>query len=388
MTTMLEIICRDPIVSRDGRPFGAGQGNRMRSAGWPLPSVVAGSLRSTLGKVAKRDFSVVTVQELLQVEVAGLFPVADGDLYLPAPQDCVVHPDRGPLRAAPQPIDQAGCDWPAAGLLPVDLTEAQAPENFKPVQGPVWWPSDRYAGWLAGEDIAFDQRFLKAPEVEERTHVQLDSKTGAADEGNLFSTAALPLTHLARYGAPSEGTHSERFAEIKLATRVRASQWCAETVKKLDTVHPLGGERRLVHWRATTGAPKWDCPERVSAALAQARRVRMVLATPAIFRDGWKPGWVNDRMLGTPPGSKNILKLVGVSIQRWQAVSGWSLAKLPGQPRGPKPVKRVVPAGGVYFFETVDKADPADLKKCWLEPVSDNEQDRRDGFGLALWGIW
>ena len=35
----------DPLVARDGRPFGAGQGNRMRSSGWLYPSVVAGSYR-------------------------------------------------------------------------------------------------------------------------------------------------------------------------------------------------------------------------------------------------------------------------------------------------------------------------------------------------------
>jgi CRISPR-associated protein Cmr3 len=50
-------------------------------------------------------------------------------------------------------------------------------------------------------------------------------------------------------------------------------------------------------------------------------------------------------------------------------------------------VKRVVPAGGVYFFETVD-GSASDLADRWLEPVSDDEQDCRDGFGLAVWGVW
>jgi CRISPR-associated protein Cmr3 len=57
------------------------------------------------------------------------------------------------------------------------------------------------------------------------------------------------------------------------------------------------------------------------------------------------------------------------------------------EPRGPKPVRRMVPAGGVYFFELL-KGQSSDLEKLWLESVSDEEQDRRDGFGLATWGIW
>jgi CRISPR-associated protein Cmr3 len=47
----------------------------------------------------------------------------------------------------------------------------------------------------------------------------------------------------------------------------------------------------------------------------------------------------------------------------------------------------MVPAGSVYFFE-IEGGNPSDLLESWLRPVSDNEQDRKDGFGLALWGVW
>jgi CRISPR-associated protein Cmr3 len=387
MTIMLELTCRDPIVSRDGRPFGAGQGNRMRGAGWLLPSVVAGSLRSTIGKAAERDFSVETAHALLQVEVAGLFPLTEGTLYLPAPQDCVLHPTLGPLRAAPQAIEDAGCDWPVAGLRPVALTYEQAPEEFKPMEGPAWWPVDRYGAWLTNGAFGFDDRFLRAPETEYRTHVQLDPGAGTAEDGNLFTTAALPLTHLRRHAATADASRPARFAAITLAGRVRGNGWCAGEAATLNTLHPLGGERRLVHWRATAETSVWDCPREVREALSSASRIRMVLTTPAVFADGWTPAWLNESLIGTPPGAKVTLKLVGVSIARWRAVSGWSLANLPNQPRGPKPVKRVVPAGGVYFFETVD-GSASDLADRWLEPVSDDEQDCRDGFGLAVWGVW
>ena len=51
-TYQIEIQARDPLIARDGRPFGAGQGFRMHSLGWLLPSVTAGSVRSLLGKCA------------------------------------------------------------------------------------------------------------------------------------------------------------------------------------------------------------------------------------------------------------------------------------------------------------------------------------------------
>lgn len=382
--TALQLSCRDPVVSRDGRPFGRGQGNRMRSTEWLLPSVVAGSLRTAIGKVAGREFSPSVAQDLREVAVAGVFPVAEGRFYLPAPQDCVAHPDKGPLQAAPtfkENVD-GGCNWPAEGLFPVVLSHDQAPEDFKPEPAPAWWPLDRYADWLTGRSVVFDVHFLKAPCVDNRTHVRIDPQTGAAQEENLFTTAGLLLSHLERYAVRHEKTFADRFVAITLAARVSASGWCGETAARLNVLHPLGGERRLVHWKAI-GEGRWDCPVPVTKALAEARRVRMILATPAVFRDGWKPGWLDYRLTGRPPGSKVLLRLVGVRISRWRAVSGWSL----GEPRGPKPVRRIVPAGGVYFFEVEDGAAET-LSEKWLQPVSDDEQERRDGFGLAVWGVW
>lgn len=388
--TTLEITCRDPIVSRDGRPFGAGKGNRMRGLDWLLPSVIAGALRTTLGTSAGRDFSTAIAEELLQVEIAGPFPLVQERLYFPAPDDCVVHPKLGPLRAAPQPLNSGGCDWQAAGLRPVGLTEKQAPKDFKPEQTPAWWPEERLAAWLIDDDkFEFNKyNFLCAAEKVERTHVKLNTDSGAAEEGALFTTAALALTALPRYGLDAKEPRSCRFTDIHLAVRVRASGWCGEAAIKLDALYPLGGERRLVHCRATADTDAWSCPQKIREALGMTSHVRMILATPAIFRDGWKPGWLNDELVGRPPGATATLKLIGVSIQRWRAVSGWSLLNNPPAQRpGPKPVKRIVPSGGIYFFETVD-GDASKLADRWLESVSDDEQDRRDGFGLAAWGIW
>src|SRR5947209_14048794 len=101
MTAFLRISGRDPLVARDGRPFGAGQGNRMRSAGWLHPSVVAGSFRTTLAKEAGRGFDPATQDELLKIDVAGVLPLVGEQLYLPAPNDCVLDDKGGVFWARP-----------------------------------------------------------------------------------------------------------------------------------------------------------------------------------------------------------------------------------------------------------------------------------------------
>jgi CRISPR-associated protein Cmr3 len=390
MKVCLQLTPHDPLVARDGRPFGAGQGQRMRGLPWPLPSVVAGSFRTALVKAGSGDFSGDIPQRLMQIAVAGVFPVRDGGLYLPAPNDAVAAPNENGKgikclhRVVPQPLT-GGCDLPADSLRPVMLSESQAGEDFKPAEVPGWWPVGKYAEWLLGKEVCFDPSFLRGPLQETRDHVCLDAERGAAAEGQIFATAGLNVTRLPRFGVDGSRPLHERLAEITLSGRITIpdSETALTIGQQFGIWHPLGGERRMVHWRQeaaeTTG---WNCPAGIRSALATATKVRMVLATPAVFKDGWKPGWLTTGLEGDFFGVK--LKLVGASNGRWKAVSGWSLA----QPRGPKPIRRMVPAGSVYFFEVEKPGDAAPLADLWLQSVSDDEQERRDGFGLAVWGTW
>ncbi len=397
MSTLIEISCRDPIVSRDGRPFGLGAGTRMRSAGWPLPSMVAGSFRTALAKAAEKDFSTANAELLRQVSVCGLFPAAvpkDGaspTLYLPAPLDAVGAPEKTIIRSRPEALtDGEGCDFPHPNLLPVLLDSHGANPAFKPEPVPAWWPVDQYAQWLAADAIKFDQRFLGTPKTDARTHVKISSETGAAGDGDLFSTTSLVLSRLPVWGSKSEN-FGDRYRPISLISRAGAATDPAlqTALGTLNIISPLGGERRGAHWKASAENLNslWQCPNIIADKLATAKRIRMVLATPAIFTHGWRPGWLDNDLIGTVPGTTVNVKLVAYAGKRWHAVSGWSLANLPGQPRGPKPVRRLVPAGAVFFFECVGTS-PTGLAGRWLESVADEEQDQRDGFGLATWGIW
>jgi CRISPR-associated protein Cmr3 len=389
MTTFLRISGRDPLVARDGRPFGAGQGNRMRSSGWLYPSVVAGSFRTTIAKESGRGFDPATQNELLAIEVAGVLPLVSGQLQLPAPNDCVLGEGRGVFRARPTGMQGGeGANWPAAGLLPALL---DAEDDFKREPGPAFWPMSRLAEWLTGKTV--DPRgadFLGQALPDLRDHVSLDPDTGAASEGLLFTTAGIGSLALPRFGrSPGEARPTgppryDAFTEVELSARVEnVPAWGQQALANLSTWHPLGGERRLAHWRTHDDAAAWACPPTVTERLTGADRVTMTLATPAVFRDGWKPGWLDEGLTGVPFEGGPRLRLVAVCIQRWRAVSGWSY-----KDKGPKAIRRVVPAGGVYFFELLDEGRGGELAKHWLRPVSDGEQERHDGFGLAAWGTW
>jgi CRISPR-associated protein Cmr3 len=269
--TILRLTPRDPIIARDGRPFGVNQGQRMRGLPWPLPSVIAGSFRTALVKAdPDLNFAADMPQRLLAIEVAGGFPTVAGELYLPAPGDCL-HDEKANIIHRVEPIELSegeGTDLPATVLRPVRLTKEQAEDDFKAVAPPTWWPVTRYAQWLTDSAKGyaptwFDQFFLDAARQESRDHVCMDADRGAAADSQLFVTAGLNATHLARHGVATSKPFRERFAEIELSLRVKIPEGEFGHIGQLNTWRPLGGERRLVHWRPGETPPGWSCPDQV-----------------------------------------------------------------------------------------------------------------------------
>jgi CRISPR-associated protein Cmr3 len=343
-----------------------------------------------LGEMNGGRFDKKTIEDLKAIQISGPLPLIRGQVYLPAPKDILVK-DEGSLRQAYsiRPVcmrDGEGCDLPE-GVLPAMLPES-VQEDFKPAKVPAFWSVEMMIRWLANpkgksfdsppdpEKIRGLDGFLNLPAKDARTHVRIDPSSGASDEGMLFETVGLDLS----LRGETDG--------IQMAARVESEKELYDQVTKIDRFHTLGGERRLAYWIIEESQKGWSCPDEVAKALAGKQRIRMVLATPAVFSDGWRPGWLNGWPKGKAPcywPNGLRLKLVSACTDRWKPISGWSLEKVS---RGPKAIRRLVPAGSVYFFEVLS-GDAGDLaKNLWLRSVSDEDQDRRDGFGLAVWGLW
>ena len=147
----LKITCRDPIVARDGRPFN--EGGKIRILSWVLPSVVAGSFRTLLGKKIDPSFKGELPDQLKQVSVHGFFPLCENQIYLPKPDDCIAKPTNSDssvlLAVTPQKLEpNQGCDLPVGNLLPVMLSGKQSQDDFKPASLPEWWPLSAIEKWL------------------------------------------------------------------------------------------------------------------------------------------------------------------------------------------------------------------------------------------------
>nr|WP_314717099.1 type III-B CRISPR module-associated Cmr3 family protein [uncultured Fretibacterium sp.] len=369
-----------PLIARDSRPFGVGQGNRVRSMDWISPSVIAGAVRTAVWKAE----DTLTPKELKTIEVNGAFPIVDEKIYFPRPLDALIRKtDKATgtadiLRVRPM-SGSAGVRMPHASLVP-SAPVGMPEEDFKPESGDAFWPLATIEEWLGCEDdqpVSMKIDGLPAPVKEDRTNVTILPESGAAEEARLFTTTGLDFVR-----KPKEGASEGRLSQMRIGVRVNFGEYALLPERLLV---PLGGERRLAEVR-TAKADKgfWEVPK--SLPWAGKKWLRMVLATPAVFERGWLPGWLQEKdgkLTGTIPGSGVSVRLVSAVVGRWKPLSGWSYEK--GR-NGPKALRRMVPAGSVYFFEVLEGGEGiADL---WLHSVCDCQQDGRDGFGLALWGLW
>jgi len=150
----------------------------------------------------------------------------------------------------------------------------------------------------------------------------------------------------------------------------------------------LGGERRLSQISPATAAVArllvpTDAEKQALRALCAGQWLALTLATPAVFAQGWRPGWLDDALQGSPPLAPGLrLQLRAAAVPRWQGISGWDLCA-----HLPKASRRAVAAGSVYWFEVLSNDPPSNgngASALWLQPLSDEQQDRLDGFGAAL----
>lgn len=368
-----------PLVFRSGKPFGAGSRD---GANFPWPSAMAGLLRTQVmdarGLNPKHD--VTHKDELLALPAAGPWLARrTGEAiepWLPKPADAVLLKDdtSGKLqyhRLAPGRFaDGTGADLPG-GLLPVAFAKSV---KGKPQPGPAWWPLTALLRWMQGQPVAPDEVAHDGDAapwcVERRTHVGIDRETLASENGKLFQTEGLDFgaRRIDHDGRPG-GWDDHRF--VMLARGPAGIEAGAVT---------FGGERRL-SWLATHVGEGIGQPKDWAASLRKG--LALTAITPAIFAGGWKPAWLDDALEGEVPGIPGLrVRLRAAALERWQGISGWDLAAWK-----PRAARKAVPAGATYWFDVI-AGDASQFQQLWLAPISDAEQDRRDGFGIVLPRAW
>lgn len=376
---------RDPLIFRDGRPFNASPGARAKTLSFPFPASVAGAARTRAGLDANGRFDSGLIGALLNKQVRGPLLVeldASGgviDWLFHAPADARLlkhdpHDKRQKqARIVPLTVNEtpSGADSNLSSALA--LVGPIEHVNEKPCsEVPAFWRWASYEQWLLAPTVqTIDLAKLghPGPTRESRMHVSIAGDKQTAEDGALFQTSGLVFM---------EDT-VEKGAAYPLLAKAKSLGLVLETDATLkEGLGFLGGEQRVARWRL--GPDKLPaCPPDVRKGIIASKHCRLILATPALFTQGFLPD------AGKLSRAGVVASVLAVVNHRYQVVSGWDYDK-----KLPKPTRRLVPAGSVYFLklEGSDDAIGEFVGKVWLQAISDDEQACRDSFGLALLGAW
>lgn len=384
--TLWSITPRDTLVLRDGRPK-SGSGTQMTGRAMPVPSTVAGFFRTRSASDADGRFLYVgdkqKLKELRGLAVRGpwLGRIKAGGVehLLAAPLDAIgfesddlEHSTVVALHARTDATRQEGVYLDKAGrsLALLFLSESR---REKPTSLPAYWSWASYEQWLLEPAKLYGKQKRSAlgvdlPRPELRTNVAIDAESNSAADGQLFSIEHSRF-ELVDQPAGEVPKWSGREQLCVLAD-------CAATSIG-EGVTAFAGKRRLVQLKKEPVQVP-PMPAGLAKKIAESKRARMLLLTPAFFSEGWRPSWVFAERDDVK------IKLRAASVTRPEVLSGWNF-----ETQRPKPSRRFAPAGAVYFIEFAGSAAAIEkwLKDMWWQAISDDEQARLDGFGLAVFGV-
>jgi CRISPR-associated protein Cmr3 len=392
---------RDPLIVRDGRPFGSGPGARAISLSFPFPSTIAGGIRTRAGlsengifqytkedKNALEDLKRLLIRGPLLVELADdSGDIASDKWLVPAPRDALLFPSKLTVTDKPTALVEQLVPLPLPEGVQTDASTQElllvgqqiGAEQLKPLKNsPAYWYWTTFETWLLNpsavtrQEKVLSELGLPGLMREQRLHVSIEADKEIAKDSMLFETSGLEFT------VPGSGEQ-----RLKKARRLAIAVAAEDSNYSIRAgLARFGGERRIVTWRKSSAVLP-PCPPKLEQAIIKDRFCRVFLLTPACFEKGYRPVWFS-----TEAARHGVnVKLKAIVIQRSQVTSGWDFAL-----NRPKSSRRLAPAGTVLFFSLEGNNDETAIRRwlrsIWMQCISDDQKDRADGFGLAVMGTW
>ena len=371
----------DTFFFRDGKPFTNGEQSEGHSIFPPFPSTVLGALRSAY-IAAFGDLSLFysggmratigTPESLCHaIRLRGVFLANDrgdrGEIFFPAPRDLIYKKDekKGNAPRSLHLLAPKRSSFASNGTIdhPLSWSTSELIESG----GDGLLDLGAVSRYLRGNDTSL----LLTDRVE---FIEREPKTGIARSRDTLSSEDHMLYRI----------DMTRFKNRNYGFVVDYE--CPQSLPQKGLLK-LGGEGKGFVYRNIA----WDMSrlsshlEAVKAAIQSTGRFKLYFTTPAIFKYGWLPSWLNDHALsGAYPLENHApipLRLITAAVGKPVPVGGWNMAK--GEA---KPAWRAVPAGSVYYFELIDRDRIDDLIAAFhYQNISDERAE--EGFGLAFMGI-
>lgn len=370
----------DVWMFRDGKPFNAGEGHVANTLFPPSAHTIQGALRAfTLdvlnvspktyinGQAAAEVYALLgnphDNQNLLgQMQLFGPFvakryrdqegKATDYERYLPLPQDITASKnvdlrfDNTPLRTLTPENSTEVIDGKKLHVLNIKADD-EAPEGF-------WIAERQFAEYLDGKELTVgdceceDKLFIR--EYRSGNALRYDKRRVHSEEGMLYTASF-----------------------IRPQSDVGLLIWVSDSIADVlpdDGCFRMGGEGRST--RYTKLEPGMVIPQSPlnHTWRTDQQRLKIVFLTPTYFSRGWLPEL-----------QRFTDFLVAATLGRYTTIGGWDLRL-----NQPRPIRRYVPAGSVYYFEFPDEQRPDSLQLLGLP--NDELPLHQLGYGQIAVGIW
>lgn len=375
----------DVLMFRDGRPFAGGDDHFARGTFPPSPATIYGALRSHIlshhwsefdnFKNDQRQIPENVKKEIGTPDELGSLALCQFTLAIkngngveqmfPMPKDVVMEKGSSPC---PSLAKRGISEKEELYILnPTSFSGIKTITDIPQGLSNMWHPSEKAmeaaSGFLSSKEMS-EYLLGKSPsertppdklfDTEERTGIQKSRKTRSVETGRLYSVEYFRLSEHTGFAIEVGNT------ELLLPSGILR----------------LGGDNRSARYATES----WNeiLVDQIKKKIAETKHFKLVLTTPAIFKKGWLPDWINtDTKQGWINGIS--VKLTGACVGKPIGIGGYDFVK-----NQPKVMKKAVPAGSLYYFGLTEGDVDSLFENVWLKSISDEKT--QEGFGITLIG--
>lgn len=330
----------DTLFFRDGKPFSMGEETWANGLFPPPLSVVYGALRTAYFSehIGTLHSANNEVDPTLKLTINFSAYHGEGKYFYPCPLDIVQIKERKrkPEFSLLELVERrTGC---CSSLHKVDLPMLlQSQKQVEEPSGLIDEISlnEYLQSSAVPRSLLNIENFLKE---EPKVGIGRNNLTGTSDEGMLY-----------RVGM-------KRMHQLRLAFGYSG-------LNISGTLLRLGGEGKAV------SVSKMKQKPNVQEAISSTKKdglFKLYLATPAIFKEGWRPAPENI------PGAKLVAAVIGKPLY----IGGFDMKPKGGKRPAPKPMRRAIPAGSVYYYQG----------SAEVQENSISDYGKEQGYGLYYIG--
>jgi len=344
---IIKIDAIDTLFFRDGKPFGD-EDSWANSNFFPSPSTIYGALRAIYFSQNSKDLNKAntTNDPTKDLTINGIYFYKDKKPFFIIPQDLVKVENKDNLEI---------------------LTLVKSQYSNTPLESSFYYKGDNNIKKVDG--------FLTSLIMKGYLKLSKDNFRFINSNKIIFEEYKIGI-----------GRNNKKVAEDSKLYRIGLNRYEDDKFNKFSLVIDfegldIGKEGLLRFGGEGKGAyyQKINSLNKPTIDKVEGNIFKLYLLTPAIFKNGWYPDWLDENFKGK---FKDIeLELIASAIGKPQYIGGWDIDK-----NQPKKMFKVIPAGSVYYFRVV-KGEKEMVREVFdYKSIVSIEDYQKEGFGIAIVG--